>query len=152
MLCLQVFGMVAVTATAVGCAMFLDDGNVISTVGSSAIAILLLILNVAFLIAVAYMTIKYGRCYIVAFWSQGKRIVKAAWRASVAFLGQVVMSIKAGFGWCVNCFVGRPRNQGTQRPGVQMAPVPAPKAQRSQSMQPMLSIKSTGSQHSVDST
>ena len=49
--CLQVFGMFAVTATAVGCAMFLDDGNIISTVGSSAIATLLLILNVAFLAA-----------------------------------------------------------------------------------------------------
>ena len=149
---LQVLGMAAVTATAVGCAMFLDDSSVISTVGSRAIAILLLILNVAFLIAVAYMTIKYGRRYIVAFWIQGKRIVKAAWRATVAFPGQVVRSITAGFGWFVNCCLGRPRNQGRQRPGVQMAPVPASKGQRSQSMQPMLSIKSTGSQHSVEST
>ena len=57
--------------------MFLDENNVVSGVGSSAIAVLLVILNIAFLAAVAWLTIKHGARYICAFAKQVKRIVRA---------------------------------------------------------------------------
>lgn len=74
-----------VIVTALGCLMFLDRDHVASPAGMSAIAILLVILNVGFLLLVALAVVKQGRRYFwmilrkaQAFSKAGLRLVKAA--------------------------------------------------------------------------
>ena len=69
-----------VIVTALGCLMLMDNNNVASSAGLSAIAILLLILNVAFLALVAFLVLKQGKRHIGTFLRQAQVIVKAAFQ------------------------------------------------------------------------
>ena len=109
-----------VTVTALGCLMFLDKNHVLSPGGVSAIAILLVILNIGFLVLVALAVVQQGQRY---FWTFSRK-AQAFSKAALSFL-------KAPFG------------QKRQQPGLQSTrsrpntatPV---RATRSGSLQPML--------------
>jgi len=109
-----------VTVTALGCLMFLDKNHVLSPGGVSAIAILLVILNIGFLVLVALAVVQQGQRY---FWTFSRK-AQAFSKAALSFL-------KAPFG------------QKRQQPGLQSTrsrpntAVPV-RATRSGSMQPML--------------
>ncbi len=60
--------------------MFLDTHNVADTAGLSATAILLMILNIAFLALVAFVIVKQGARHIVAFAKQIHIISKGVFR------------------------------------------------------------------------
>ncbi len=64
--------------TAMGCLMFLDRDHVASSVGLRATAILLVILNVAFLALVAWLVLKHGKRHAKAFLRQAVAIGKDA--------------------------------------------------------------------------
>ena len=101
--------MLAVSATTLGCLMFLDDNNIVSPAGVSTIAVLLLILNIAFLAAVAWLTIKYGAKYIQAFARQGKRLVTACSAIMTA-------SVKLVIGIAASSSVKAPCQQPSESP------------------------------------
>ena len=65
--------------------------NVVSSAGLSAIAILFVVFNLAFLVVVPWLTIKYWARYISACIRQGKRIVEAAHRLVTTFVRVFVM-------------------------------------------------------------
>ena len=122
----QVLAIKTVILTAIGCLMFLDGDRILSSAGLSAIAVLLLIQNVFFLIVVAYYVIKRGRRHVIAF----LRLAKTAFAAAFQILR--------------GCF-GRGANQPCLcAPPVAMA-MPA-RASRSGSMQPMLPERVLSSQ------
>ena len=98
--------MLAVSATTLGCLMFLDDNSIVSPAGVGTIAVLLLILNTAFLVAVAWLTVRFGAKYIQAFARRGKRFVIACSARSV----RLVMAIAAIFS------VKPPRQQPSELP------------------------------------
>ncbi|KAL0046985.1 hypothetical protein WJX82_003591 [Trebouxia sp. C0006] len=116
----QVMALGTVTVTALGCLMFLDKNHVLSPGGVSAIAILLVILNIGFLVLVALAVVQQGQRY---FWTFSRK-AQAFSKAALSFL-------KAPFG------------QKRQQPGLQSTrsrpntatPV---RATRSGSLQPML--------------
>ncbi len=116
-----------VTVTALGCLMFLDKNHVLSRGGLSAIAILLVILNVAFLVLVALAVVKQGRRYFWTFLRKTQAFSKAA-----------LCLVKAAFG-----FLKAPSGQKRQQPCLQSTrscpntAVPG-RATRSGSLQPML--------------
>ena len=116
-----------VTVTALGCLMFLDENHVLSPGGVSAIAILLVILNVGFLLLVALAVVKQGRRYFWTFLRKTQAFSKAALRL-----------VKAAFS-----FLSAPFAQKKQQPGLQSTTsrpnraVPV-RATRRASLQPML--------------
>ena len=59
-LCLQVFGMFAVVATATACLYFVDPSGIAKQAGTDAAGVLTLILNAAFLLSLAILIIKAG--------------------------------------------------------------------------------------------
>ena len=69
-----------VIVTALGCLMFLDKSHVASRKGLDAIAILLVILNIGFLILVALAVVKQGRRYFWTFLRMARTFSKAALR------------------------------------------------------------------------
>ena len=78
-----------VTVTALGCLMFLDKNHVLSPGGVSAIAILLVILNIAFLVLVALAVVQQGQKYFWIFLRKADAFSKAALRlvkAACSFL------------------------------------------------------------------
>ncbi len=77
-----------VTVTALGCLMFLDKDHVLSPGGVSAIAILLVILNVGFLVLVALAVVKQGRRYFWTFLRKAQAFSEAALSFLKAPLGQ----------------------------------------------------------------
>ncbi len=91
-----------VTVTALGCLMFLDKNHVLSRGGVSAIAILLVILNVAFLVLVALAVVQQGRRYFWTFLRKTQAFSKAALRL-----------VKAAFG-----FLKAPCARKGQQPGL----------------------------------
>ena len=117
-----------VIVTALGCLMFLDENHVASSGSLSAIAILLVILNIAFLTLVALAVVKQGRRY---FWTL---LMKAQ-----AFSKAALRLVKAAV-W----FVGAPFVRKGQQPCLQLTRHPPNTAThvtatRSGSLQPMLS-------------
>lgn len=75
---MQVLALGTVMGTALGSLMFLDKDRVASSVGLRAAAILLVILNVAFLALVAWLVLKHGKRHAKAFLRQAKAISKGA--------------------------------------------------------------------------
>ncbi len=69
-------GLATVSATAVGCLMFLDANNVANSRGLSATGVLLMILNVAFLAVSGILIVGRGRRHVAAFARQSKGITK----------------------------------------------------------------------------
>lgn len=82
----QVMALGTVIITALGCLMFLDKNHALSPGGVSTIAILLVILNIAFLVLVALAVVKQGRRY---FWT--------FLRKAQAFSGAALRLVKAAF-------------------------------------------------------
>ncbi len=113
-----------VTVTALGCLMFLDKDYVASSGRLSTIAVLLVILNIAFLVLVALAVIQKGRS---TFLMKAQAFSKAALRL-----------VKAAFG-----FLKAPFARKGQQPCLQLTrprpntAVPV-RATRSGSLQPML--------------
>ncbi len=119
-----------VTVTALGCLMFLDKNHVLSPGGVSAIAILLVILNIAFLVLVALAVVQQGRRYFWTFLRKAQAFSKAALRL-----------VKAAFSFLKAPFAqGRPKGR---QPCLQLTR-PRPKtavpvrASRTGFLQPML--------------
>lgn len=77
---LQVLALGTVIVTALGCLMLLDHNNVASSAGSSAIATLLLILNIVFLALVAFLILRQGKRRLGPFLRRTQVIGKAAFR------------------------------------------------------------------------
>ena len=75
---LQVLALGTVIVTALGCLMLLDHDNVASSAGSSAIATLLLILNIVFLALVAFLILRHSKRRIGSCLRQTQVIGKAA--------------------------------------------------------------------------
>ncbi len=67
-----------VTVTPLGCLMFLDKNHVSSPGGVSAIAILLVILNIGFLVLVALAVVQQGQRYFWTFLRKAQAFSKAA--------------------------------------------------------------------------
>ena len=108
--------------------MFLDRDHVASSVGLRATAVLLVIINIAFLVLVAWLVFQHGKRHATAFLRQGQAIGKAALRpVKAAFTGR-----KAPF---------RERaGQNTASSSSPQADVAMPvRGTRAESMQPMLS-------------
>ncbi len=116
-----------VIVTALGCLMFLDKNHVLSPGGVSAIAILLVILNIAFLVLVALAVVKQGRRY---FWT--------FLRKAQAFSTAALRLVKAAFSFLKAPVAQKGRQPCLQltRPRPNMA-VPV-RATRTGSLQPML--------------
>ncbi|KAL0038989.1 hypothetical protein WJX77_004333 [Trebouxia sp. C0004] len=123
----QVMALGTVTITALGCLMFLDKTHVLSPGGVSAIAILLVILNIGFLVLVALAVVQQGRRY---FWT--------FLRKAQAFSTAALRLVKAAFGFLEAPFARKGQQPSLQltRPGPNTA-VPM-RATRSGSLQPML--------------
>ncbi len=68
------------SATAVGCLMFLDTNNVANSSGLSATGVLLMILNVAFLAMSGILIVGRGRRHVAAFAQQTKGITKTVFQ------------------------------------------------------------------------
>ena len=116
-----------VTVTALGCLMFLDKNHVLSPGGVSAIAILLVILNIAFLVLVALAVVKQGRKYFWTFLRRAQAFSTAALRlvkAALSFLK--APSVQKGQQPCLQSTRSCPN---TAVPG---------RATRTGSLQPML--------------
>ena len=77
---LQVLGLATVSATAVGCLMFLDTNNVANSRGLSATGVLLMIFNVAFLAVSGVLIVGRGRRHVAAFAQQTKGITKTVFQ------------------------------------------------------------------------
>ena len=75
---LQVLALGTVGVTALGCLMLLDHNNAASSAGSSAVATLLLILNVAFLVLVAFLILRQSKRRIGSCLRQTQVIGQAA--------------------------------------------------------------------------
>jgi uncharacterized membrane protein YbhN (UPF0104 family) len=116
-----------VAATALGCLMFLDKNHVLSHGSVSTIAILLVILNIAFLVLVALVVVQQGQKY---FWT--------FLRKAQAFSTAALRLVKAAFG-----FLKAPFTRKRQQPCLQLTrprpntAVPV-RATRTGSLQPML--------------
>ena len=126
-----------VTVTALGCLVFLDKSHAASPGRLSTIAILLVILNIAFLVLVALAVIKQGRS---TFLTKAQAISKAALRlvkAAFSFL-KAPFAQKAAFGFLGAPFVRKGRQPCLQltRPRPNMAV--RVRATRTESLQPML--------------
>ena len=117
-----------VIVTALGCLMFLDKTHILSPGGVSAIAILLVILNIAFLVLVALAVVQQGREHFWTFLRKAQACSKAALRL-----------VKAAFSFLKAPFAGKGRQPCLQltRPRPNTAkPV---RASRAGFLQPMLS-------------
>lgn len=121
---MQVMAVGTVAATALGCLMFLDKNYAANPGRLSAIAVLLVILNIAFLGLVALAVVKQGRSTI---------LMKAQACSTAA-----VRLVKAAFS-----FLGAPFTRKRQEPCLQLTrphlntAVPM-RATRAGSLQPML--------------
>ena len=116
-------------ATALGCLMFLDRDHVARSVGLRATAVLLVIINVAFLVLVAWLVFQHGRRHATAFLRQAGAIGKAAFGPVKA----VLTGRKAPF-------PNHRAGQITASSSSPQADVAMPvRATRAESMQPMLS-------------
>ncbi len=85
---LQVLGLATVSATAVGCQMFLDTNNVANSRGLSATGVLLMILNVAFLAVSGILIVGRGRRHIAAFAQQTKGLTQTVFQCLRRLLKQ----------------------------------------------------------------
>ena len=114
--------------TALGCLMFVDRDHVASSVGLRATAVLLVIVNVAFIVLVAWLVFQHGKRHATAFLRQAQAIGKAAFGPmKAAFTGR-----KAPF--------PRKAKQNTPSSSSRQGDVAMPvRTTRAESMQPMLS-------------
>jgi uncharacterized membrane protein YbhN (UPF0104 family) len=116
-----------VTVTALGCLMFLDKNHVLSSGGVSAIAILLVILNIAFLVLVALAVVQEGQKH---FWT--------FLRKAQAFSTAALCLMKAAFSFLSTPFVQKKQQPGLQSTAARPNRAVPVRATRSGSMQPML--------------
>ena len=125
---LQVLALGTVVGTALGCLMFLDRDHVASSAGLRTAAVLLVILNVAFLVLVTWLVFQHGKRHASAFLRQTQVIGKAAFGP----LKSAYLRHRAHFHQ-------KPR-QNTPSSSSPQADVAMPvRATRAESMQPMLS-------------
>ncbi|DBA69633.1 TPA: hypothetical protein ACH3X2_012695 [Trebouxia sp. C0005] len=126
----QVMALGTVTVTALGCLMFLDKNRVLSRGGVSAIAILLVILNMVFLILVALAVVKQGRRHFWTFLRKTQACSKAA-----------LCLAKAAFGFLKATFAQKGQQPCLQLTGPCSNMAVPVRASRTGSLQPMLAEK-----------
>ena len=125
---MQVLALGTVIVTALGCLMLLDHDNVASSAGSSAIATLLLILNIVFLALVAFLILRQSKRHIGSCLRQTQVIGQAAFHQGKTGCQLLKSSFTKGG--------QRPCMQVIRPSGDVAMPVRPPRAA---SMQPMLS-------------
>lgn len=113
--------------TALGCLMFLGRDHVASSVGLRATAVLLVILNVTFVLLVAWLVLHHGKRHVTAFLRQAQAIGKAAFGL-----------MKAAFTLRKAPFQQRARQNTPGSSSPQAAVAMPVRATRAESMQPML--------------
>ena len=116
-----------VTVTALGCLMFLDKNHVLSSGGVSAIAILLVILNIGFLVLVALAVVQQGQRHFWTFLRKAQAYSKAA-----------VRLVKAAFGFLKAPFARKGRQPCLQLTRPHPNTAEPMRARRTGSLQPML--------------
>jgi len=116
-----------VTVTALGCLMFLDKNHVLSSGGVSAIAILLVILNIGFLVLVALAVVQQGQRYFWTFLRKAQAFSKATLRM-----------VKAVFGFLKAPFARKGRQPCLQLTRPRPNTAEPMRASRTGSLQPML--------------